>query len=59
MPLDAKDCGVTWINVGLSEEEMQEIIYLIDDEPVDEELLKGIRGKMKNRMKRLRRKQEP
>lgn len=41
--------------VPLTMEEMEELIRLIDDDEVDEELLAGIRKKLKNRQKRLRR----
>ena len=47
--------GQPLIDVGLTGEELQELILLIDDEPVDEVLLRGIRQKLKNRQRRLRR----
>jgi hypothetical protein len=42
-------------NVGFTYEEMQELVFLINDEPVNEDFLKGIKLKLKNRMKRVRR----
>lgn len=41
-------------NVGLDERELYELIRLIDDEPVDEELLSGIRRKLAHKRKMLR-----
>jgi len=41
-------------NVGMTDEEMTEIILLIDDEAVDEELLNGIRKKLYLKRKQLR-----
>jgi|APGre2960657404_1045060.scaffolds.fasta_scaffold1075147_1 hypothetical protein len=48
-----------YYNVGLTEAEMTELILLIDDEPthdkpVDEELLSGVRIKLANKRKALR-----
>ncbi len=41
-------------NVGLTEAEMNELILLIDDRPVDEEALSGIRKKLSHKRKLLR-----
>lgn len=41
-------------NVGLTQAELEELIFLIDDEPVDEELLDGIRRKLKHKHKQLK-----
>lgn len=41
-------------NVGFTEAEMTELILLIDDEPVDEEALAGIRKKLSHKRKLLR-----
>jgi hypothetical protein len=46
-----------WYNVGLTDEELTELILLIDDEPVDEEFLSGIRKKLSHKRKLLRKKQ--
>lgn len=54
MPLDPTERDETWTNVGLSMEEFEELIRLIDDEPVDEEFLLGIRKKLVAKRKRLR-----
>ena len=43
-------------NVGMTNEEMSELIRLIDDEPVDEGLLLGIRKKLAHKKKLLRKK---
>lgn len=40
--------------VYLTDEEFSELILLIDDDPVDEELLGGIRKKLVAKRKRLR-----
>lgn len=41
-------------NVGLTEAELQELIWLIDDEPVSETMLSGIRKKLVKKRKNLR-----
>lgn len=41
--------------IFFTDEEFTELILLIDDEPVDEELLRGIRLKLAAKRKRLRR----
>lgn len=41
--------------IFLTDEEFTELILLIDDEPVDEELLHGIRQKLAAKRRRLRR----
>ncbi len=43
-----------YYNVGMSEADMTELIWLIDDEPVDENVLKGIRSALVNKRKMLR-----
>lgn len=43
-----------YTTVPFSQEEMQELIWLIDDEPVDEEELRVIRRKLKKYQKNLR-----
>ncbi len=43
-----------YYNLGLTDAEMTEIILLIDDEPVDEELLGSIRTKVSAKRKELR-----
>lgn len=40
-------------HVELTDEEFQELIWLIDDEPVDEEFLRGIRLKLVAKRRRL------
>lgn len=41
-------------NVSLTEDEFSELILLIDDEPIDEVFLQGIRKKLVAKRKRLR-----
>lgn len=41
-------------HVGMTQDELNELILLIDDEPVDEEFLKGIRRKLVHKRKLLR-----
>lgn len=53
--MDRNGGGEVMQPVPLTMEEMEELIRLIDDDEVDEELLAGIRKKLKNRQKRLRR----
>lgn len=43
-------------NVGLTDDEFTELILLIDDEPVDEDFLQGVRKKLVHKRKLLRRK---
>lgn len=46
--------GVPYITVPFSQEEMQELIWLIDDDPVDEEILTRIRQRLRKHIKNLR-----
>lgn len=41
-------------HVGMTQAELNELILLIDDEPVDEEFLRGIRRKLVHKRKLLR-----
>lgn len=47
--------GVLMGPVLFTDEEFTELLLLIDDEPVDEDLLQGIRQKLSAKRRRLRR----
>lgn len=51
--MQPEERDITWTLVGLTLGEMEELILLIDDDPVDEEALSGIRKKLAAKRRRL------
>jgi len=49
-----EDFGVTWYNVGLSRDELEQLILLIDGHEVDAKEIQGIRRKLKKKFALLR-----
>jgi ABC-type uncharacterized transport system permease subunit len=48
--------GEPMINIGFTEPELKEIVLLINEGEVDEDLLRTIKKKINNRLKRLAKK---
>lgn len=55
MPLELNGQGQPVFPVSFTLEELNEVILLIDDKPVDEDFLRGIRRKMAARRKKFNR----
>lgn len=49
--------GELTYQIGFTRAEIEELILLIDDEPVDEEFLAGVRKKLAKKQKALRRRE--